>query len=83
MRTNHPFCRIIAHEGVLLSSVLEFHLRTLLEYLYGDSSGRSVKVFTAVNHGLTYDKLEVTELEPWLVSPSGTFGAQASSKWLT
>jgi len=83
MRTNHPFCRIIAHEGVLSFSVLEVHLRTLLEYLYGDSSGRSMKVFMAAIRGLTYDELEVTELESCLISPSGTVGVQASSKWLT
>jgi hypothetical protein len=83
MRTNHPFCRIIAHEGVLSFSVLEVHLRTLLEYLYGDSSGRSMKVFMAAIRGLTYDELEVTELESCLISPSGTVGAQASSMWLT
>jgi hypothetical protein len=44
MLANYPFCRIITHEGGPSFSVLEVHRRTLPEYLYDDSSGRSMKV---------------------------------------
>jgi hypothetical protein len=42
-----PFLRIISHEEVLSSSVLEARLGALLNYLYGVNGERSVAVFTA------------------------------------
>lgn len=39
-----PFMRIVAHETVLSSSVLETRHATLLNYLYGVNGRRSVSV---------------------------------------
>ncbi|KAJ1021035.1 hypothetical protein NDA13_005663 [Ustilago tritici] len=58
--------RIIAHDQVLSSSVLEARLGTLLNYLYGVNGKRSVAVFTAAIRGLTYEELSQAEFEPCL-----------------
>lgn len=66
-----PFMRIVAHETVLSSSVLETRHATLLNYLYGVNGRRSVSVFGAVIRGLTYDDEQAAaDFEPCLIALS-------------
>jgi hypothetical protein len=75
-----PFLRIIAHDDVLSSSVLEGRLGTLLNYLYGVNGKRSVAVFTAAIRGLTYEELNEAELEPCLISLSAVLEVNGSAQ---
>ncbi|SYW80154.1 uncharacterized protein UBRO2_03422 [Ustilago bromivora] len=75
-----PFLRIIAHDQVLSSSVLEARLGTLLNYLYGINGKRSVAVFTAAIRGLTYEELSQAEFEPCLISLSAVLEVNGSAQ---
>jgi hypothetical protein len=75
-----PFLRIIAHEEVLSSSVLEARLGTLLNYLYGVNGKRSVAVFTAAIRGLNYERLNEAEFEPCLISLSAVLEVNGSAQ---
>jgi hypothetical protein len=75
-----PFLRIIAHDDVLSSSVLEGRLGTLLNYLYGVNGKRSVAVFTAAIRGLTYEELSEAEFEPCLISLSAVLEVNGSAQ---
>jgi hypothetical protein len=74
-----PFFRIIAHDDVRSSSVLEVHLGTILVYLYGVSGNRSSKVFDATVRGLKHRGYRKrAEFEPCLISLSAALDANVA-----
>ena len=75
-----PFLRIIAHDEVLSSSVVEARLGTILNYLYGMDGKRSVAVFSAAIRGLIYEDINEAEFEPCLVSLSAVLEVNGSAQ---
>jgi hypothetical protein len=71
-----PFFRIIAHDNVRSSSVLEVHIGTILVYLYGVNGNRSSKVFHATVRDLDYGYRKRAEFEPCLISLSAVLDAK-------
>ena len=65
-----PFFRIIAHDDVRSSSVLEVHLGTMLNYLHGVNGIRSSKVFDATVRSLKHGYRKRAGFEPCLISLS-------------
>ena len=75
-----PYFRIIAHEAVLSSAVLESRHATLLNYLYGVNGKRSVAVFCAAIRALTYNEQVSADFEPCLVALSAVLEVNGSAQ---
>ena len=75
-----PYFRIISHEAVLSSAVLESRHATLLNYLYGVNGKRSVAVFCAAIRALTYDEQISADLEPCLIALSAVLEVNGSAQ---
>ena len=73
-----PFFRIIAHDDVRSSSVLEVHLGTMLNYLHGVNGIRSSKVFDATVRSLKHGYRKRAEFEPCLISLSAVLDPKIS-----
>jgi hypothetical protein len=72
-----PFFRIVAHDDVRSSSVLEVDIGTILLYFYGVNGNRSSKVFHATVRGLDHGYRKRAEFEPCLISLSAVLDAKA------
>jgi hypothetical protein len=75
-----PYFRIVAHEMVLSSAVLESRHATLLNYLYGVNGKRSVAVFCAAIRALTYNEQISTDFEPCLIALSAVLEVNGSAQ---
>jgi hypothetical protein len=76
-----PYFRIVSHEAVLSSAVLESRHATLLNYLYGVNGKRSVAVFCAANRALTYDEqISTAGFEPCLIALSAVLEVNGSAQ---
>lgn len=75
-----PFFRIVAHDAVLSSAVLESRHATLLNYLYGVNGKRSVAVFCAAIRALTYNEEMSADFEPCLVALSAVLEVNGSAQ---
>ena len=73
-----PFFRIIAHDDVRSSSVLEVHLGTMLNYLHGVNGIRSSKVFDATVRSLKHGYRKRAGFEPCLISLSAVLDPKIS-----
>ncbi|KAL1586429.1 hypothetical protein WHR41_05215 [Cladosporium halotolerans] len=65
-----PFLRIISHDDVLSSQVLEGRHATLCNYLYGVNGKRSVNLFRAATRSLTLVDEISADIEPCLIAMS-------------
>lgn len=65
-----PFLRIISHDDVLSSQVLEGRHATLCNYLYGVNGKRSVNLFRAATRSLTLVDEISADVEPCLIAMS-------------
>jgi hypothetical protein len=74
-----PFMRIVAHEDVLSSAILESRHADILIYLYGINGKRSVAVFGAIIRALTYSEGISADLEPCLIALSALLEANGSA----
>lgn len=75
-----PFLRIVSHDAVLSSAVLESRHATLLNYLYGINGKRSVAVFRAAIRALTYNEQSPSDLEPCLIALSAVLEVNGSAQ---
>jgi hypothetical protein len=75
-----PYFRIVSHEAVLSSAVLESRHATLLNYLYGVNGKRSVAVFCAAIRALTYNEQISADFEPCLIALSAVLEVNGSAQ---
>jgi hypothetical protein len=75
-----PFMRIVAHDNVVSSAVLESKHATMLNYLYGINGKRSVTVFSATIRALTYTERISADLEPCLIALSAVLEVNGSAQ---
>jgi hypothetical protein len=75
-----PFLRIVSHDAVLSSTVLESRHATILNYLYGINGNRSVAVFRAVIRALTHDEMASAAFEPCVIALSAVLEVNGSAQ---
>jgi hypothetical protein len=75
-----PYFRILSHEAVLSSAVLESRHATLLNYLYGIDGKRSVAVFGMAIRALTYVEQLTADFEPCLIALSAVLEVNSSAQ---
>jgi hypothetical protein len=75
-----PFFRIVSHEAVISSAVVESRHATLLNYLYGVNGKRSVAAFCAVIRALTCDEQISADFEPCLIALSAVLEVNGSAQ---
>lgn len=75
-----PYFRIVSHEAVLSSAVLESRHATLLNYLYGVNGKRSVAVFCAAIRALTYNEQTSADFDPCLIALSAVLEVNGSAQ---